>query len=65
MTSKIKFTTTYYYDSENEEHRVVNGEDIPTYRNNVMKSYEDASKMFMQTKQASQTVAEIQQNTEG
>ena len=52
-------------DSENEEHRVVNGEDIPTYRNNVMKSYEDASTMFMQTKQASQTVAEIQQNTEG
>ena len=27
---------TIVVDSENEEHRVVNGEDIPTYRNSVM-----------------------------
>lgn len=53
---------TFVVDSEYAEHRVVNGEDIPTYRNNVMKCYEEARKVFMQVKQTSQTLGEVQQD---
>ena len=41
---------TIVLDNEKEKHRVVNGEDIPTYRANVMKSYEEARNIFVQAK---------------
>ena len=39
-------------EEENEEYRVVNGEDLPTYRNNVNKTYMEARNTFSQAKLA-------------
>ena len=51
---------TIVLDHEKEKHRVVNGEDIPTYRANVMKSYEEARNIFVQAKTNFHQVTEAQ-----
>ena len=49
-------------DDENKDHRVVNGEDIPTYRAHVMKNYEDARDLFLSEKLAVQQIKAVTKN---
>ena len=45
---------TLVLGEENAQHRVVNGEHIPTYRENVHKTYKEARNTFILLKEASQ-----------
>ena len=45
---------TLVLGEENAQHRVVNGEHIPTYRENVHKTYKEARNTFIVSKEASQ-----------
>jgi hypothetical protein len=43
---------------ENSEYRMVNGEDVHEYRNNVMMCYEEAREVFLTQKTATQEITE-------
>ena len=45
---------TLVLGEENAQHRVVNGEDIPNYRENVHKTYKEDKNTFIQAKETSQ-----------